>query len=388
MTMTPEELLAGPRGRRLCLEWARTCEELSRGAEDECPLITALVATDRAADPGTAAMLVAVERRWWLPGPLARVQARRAAHRAADTRPPSSTELAGILERVPLREPDTVQTLRALSDATACARYWQPPDGQDLAAALPELRGPLLRVAEAILSSPAAAWWDSGIDRDAQWAQTFVGTGERPLFPERDVREVLDEWRAGVEPSEQWFRTWYDEHPGEDIGGSWWSIAGSELTSTTRAVPGGVPFGLWCVEDSMDPDPVLTQSVAVPEGARVLEVHGGADWVDLCRSHPLDVTWSRRCCWSQFTDWGGHWVIPDWRAVGLEWDAVHLTVSAWLSSAGRALDLGEGRASVIAGWDPDRAFWLCDVGPEDEVVEWRREQSERCGGAEVWHRAT
>lgn len=63
-------------------------------------------------------------------------------------------------------------------------------------------------------------------------------------------------------------------------------------------------------------------------------------------------------------------------------------MSAWLSAAGRALDLGDGRASVIAGWDPDRTFWLCDVAPEGGVVEWRREQSERCGGAEVWHRAT
>lgn len=378
--MTPEELLAGPRGRRLCLEWARMCEELALGSTGEHPLRSALF------DVGTKGL-----------APGNGLVVFREDH-AGDTGvdpvhspppPTSSTELAGILERVPLREPDLEETLRALADTTAFAMYWQPPDGQDLVAAIPELRGPLLRVAEAILSSPPAAWWDSGIDRDAQWAQTFVEIGERPLFPVRSTPVVLDEWRAGIEPNGQWFRTWYDEHPGEEISGSWWSIAGFELTSTTRAVPGGAPFGLWCVEDSMDPDRVLTQPVAIPAGARVLEIHGEADWVDLCRSHPLDVTWSRRGSWSQFTDWGGRWVIPDWRAVGLEWEAVHLTVSAWLSAAGRALDVGEGRASVIAGWDPDRTFWLRDVEPTGEIVQWQREQSERSGGAEeAWSRET
>ncbi len=54
-------------------------------------------------------------------------------------------------------------------------------------------------------------------------------------------------------------------------------------------------------------------------------------------THPLDVTRSRDQYWPDVT--GGHkpWFIPDWLAVSRDYDAVHLSVLAYLSTAGRAL---------------------------------------------------
>ena len=67
--------------------------------------------------------------------------------------------------------------------------------------------------------------------------------------------------------------------------------------------------------------------------------------------------------------------MPDWPSVAGDWDAVHLTVRCYLTTAGRALDVDSERASVLAGWDPDATFWLNDVlrlaGP---ATHWQRNQ--------------
>ena len=49
-----------------------------------------------------------------------------------------------------------------------------------------------------------------------------------------------------------------------------------------------------------------------------------------------------------------------------EVDAVHLTVDAYLSAAGRALPVelpagGAPACTVLAGWDPDVTWWISDV---------------------------
>lgn len=414
MTMTPDDLVAGPRGRRFCLEWVLACEDAevarlgdafwdtpgkgSGNVSGEAPTTLRKMLFDAEVSEDSSRLFVAVESRVWLPAFLGRLRAahltRLARRRADSAEPPSSAEMAGALRGIPRATPDGLALLRALARAADNARYWQPADVEDRILALPELREGLLEVAASVLASPAASWWDTGIVREDQWAQTFVDLAERPLFPVRRAAEVLEAWRAGIARTEESHRTWYAEHPGERLSGSWWSIEGFELASTTRRVAGvaGVggtggagaagggggaggrePFGLWCVEDSMGPEELVTQEVAVPRGSRVLEIVDEGDWVDLCHRFPLDVTWSRRGCWEEFTDWRGAWVIPDWLAVSGEWDAVHLTVSAWLSAAGRVLDLGEGRASMIAGWDPDRTFWLRDVVPVGGTLTWERE---------------
>jgi hypothetical protein len=55
-------------------------------------------------------------------------------------------------------------------------------------------------------------------------------------------------------------------------------------------------------------------------------------------------------------------------------------VRGYLMTAGRALEVDDGRATVLAGWDPDATFWLNDVlrlaGPptywQCDDGDWRR----------------
>ena len=113
--------------------------------------------------------------------------------------------------------------------------------------------------------------------------------------------------------------------------------------------------------------------VDVPAGARVLELTRPEDVVALVEAFPLEVTASRQRDWSETTGRSGRWLVPDHRAVADVYDGVHLTVLGWAASAGRALPVGDGTATVLAGWDPDATYWLTDaVTVRGPGVRWRR----------------
>ena len=68
------------------------------------------------------------------------------------------------------------------------------------------------------------------------------------------------------------------------------------------------------------------------------------------------------------------WLIPDYAAVAADWDAVHVTVAGYLTTAGIAIPADDGACTILAGWDPDATWWLNDVlsltsPPED----WRED---------------
>lgn len=70
-------------------------------------------------------------------------------------------------------------------------------------------------------------------------------------------------------------------------------------------------------------------------------------------------------------------MIPDWPRVAGDYDGVHLSVAGYLGTAGRAIDVGDGWASVLAGWNPDETVWLHDdvtVLHPDEYA-WRVDDS-------------
>ena len=129
------------------------------------------------------------------------------------------------------------------------------------------------------------------------------------------------------------------------------------IVRTTRALGANGPARLWFEEDSFRDD----AAVAVPvdgHPARVIEITGPDDWAALCRQHPLDVSAARRHDWYRVTGRVGSWVIPDWRSVAAEADAVHLTVLGYLTAATRPIDVDGERATVLAGWNPDETFWF------------------------------
>ena len=63
--------------------------------------------------------------------------------------------------------------------------------------------------------------------------------------------------------------------------------------------------------------------------------------------------------------------------VAQNFDAVHLTVAGYLSTAGLAVPVENDQMTVLAGWDPDQTFWLTDVEQAESAVQaWGYDQNE------------
>lgn len=340
MAVDPAALLAGPRGRRLCLEFSRAQHVETQEAGQ---LGEAIIYAAYDLDPGRG-----TSRVMFGPG--------------VDHGPPSYSpdDIAQLLGALPLAQPDERTLLHALAAAVDAARYWQEPDGEDILAAAPELRVPLARVGNLIADSPHSAWWSTPLERAAQWVVDFAGTHAEDAAT-RSVAETLERWHAAQVDEEIVAERDRPADPGAAWSGTWWSKPPSGLTRTTRPLNGGGPAGLWLVEDSLGWEWASAHQIRVPRHAQVYEIECPEAWADLCRRYPLEVTASRRHDWYRITAHSGRWVIPDWEQVGKDFDAVHLTVAGYLATAGRALPVEDDLMTVLAGWDPDQTYWLTEI---------------------------
>ncbi len=341
------ELLSGPRGRRLCLSLA------ARAGYD---VSIALMQLARELDPQ--------------PGSTRTVALARISHGEVPVLPDplSVEEFARLLPYRASRVLTADDIANALDEAVGNARYWQPLDGEDVLAAHPAVRSALEPIARALLSSPHTADWQDPAAR-RQWRVAWGDARPRGL----PTASLLQEWADRTRADEVRSRSDRPVEPGAGSSGEWWSTPGS-VPSTVGVTPRG--FDL--VEDHLGWESATVIPLALGE-RRVLELRAAEDWAALCRAHPLDVSASRRHDWFRVTDRDGAWVLPDWQAVSAEWDAVHLSVSAYLALAGRVIPIDGERASLIAGWSPDTTFWLTEPPRSDAPAEqWRRDDS---GGA-------
>ncbi len=118
------------------------------------------------------------------------------------------------------------------------------------------------------------------------------------------------------------------------------------------------------------------------------EIDGPHAWTRLVDRYPLDVTNARRHDWYRTTGRAGIWRIPDWVAVAAEWDAVHLSVAGYLTTATRALTLADKHAAtMLAGWDPDQTWWLTDILAATPRPEMWQPDHDGTGSRSAWHRA-
>jgi hypothetical protein len=262
--------------------------------------------------------------------------------------------------------------LAHLADAVAHARYWQAPDDEDVLLTDARIAAALRRVADAVVASPSWQWWTSPLDVQAQAHVQW--TGEYATEPPRltGASDRLRDWRRETVEDEHRAQERPDD-PAAPWSGRWWSTpAEGRAVTTSRARPGLGATQLVLVEDDLGWAEARVTPLRPAAGARVYEIDGPRAWADLVDRHPLEVSRSRRHDWWRTTGRDGRWYIPDWHAVAADHDAVHLTVAAYLATAGRALDV-EGGATVLAGWDPDATIWLSDaLAPAGDPVAWER----------------
>jgi len=295
---TPDsaELLAGPRGRRLCWE-----------------LLDARPLPFRVRGPEAAALV------------------QRAVERAV-------TELSSG------DGPRPVKLREALRRSVDAAMYWQPPDDDDYSLREADLKASLTPVAEALLNAPPTNWWTTPIAFEDQRYTQFLSNDEEAGPPRLSgAVERLRAWRAAQERRNadcRKIREGLDPQvPAEDFEittGTWWSTPNRwDVPMTTRELPDTGPVGLWLIEDSPGWDLAACWPVAPERPVRVFEINGPQSWADLVRRHALDVTDSRQPDWKRTTGRVGSWLIPDWSSVVPEFDAVHVTVYGYLTTAGR-----------------------------------------------------
>jgi hypothetical protein len=266
-------------------------------------------------------------------------------------------------------ESDTL-LLECMSESVEAARYWQEPDHLDVALANPRFATALGRVAEAISTSPASAWWSSELDLENQifldWTDGDVTV---PTFQNADI--LLQHWRAEVDASRS--------------GGTWWSIPlwlylqgdkeyealRPRVAATTRSLPHAGSVGLLLEEDGGGPSEAVCWNVRPRQQARPFEIDNAADWLELVENYGIDVTGARARSWSQATGFEGRCMLPDWSVIANDYDVVHLTMNGYLTTSGRLLQAGPACATFLAGWSPDTSYWLTDIlEARDPAVIW------------------
>ncbi|MFC4242384.1 2'-5' RNA ligase family protein [Gryllotalpicola reticulitermitis] len=343
-----EALLAGPRGRRLCLEFAQRDE----GAAGVAELRRLLFWAGRRLGPRNGAAVSAFQGR------------------AAEGEPdPSIADIGEALAAVPLPVVDDVGLMHALAESVVWARYWQGADETDLVLERAELLPALGRVAKHIADSPATRWWTAPSGRE-QWRVAFHETDGRAVPAPIEPAQVLSSWAAAFADERDRAARERPSDVTANFSGAWWSTPPRRLLASTRRVADLAPVGLGAVEDDLGWTAAAVSRGEIAGSPRIYEISDADAWAALCARYPLDATAARRHDWYRATGRDGAWVIPDWPRVARDYDAVHLTVAAYLEAAGRALPVRSGAATVIAGWTPDQTYWLRDAPHAAGTSQW------------------
>ncbi|MFT3887071.1 MAG: hypothetical protein QM713_02750 [Arachnia sp.] len=342
--LTAEHLLAGPRGRRMLLQFAVESERAA-SPDSTGPLGSSVFdASYRLAKLNGHA----VYRFEWGPG------ADDSDHIPNVFPDDVTNALGGVRLIAP-----TAELLRScLAQSVDAAMYWQEPDGDDLLTAIPSVREALGRVAEWVASSASASWLSTAIDRENQWELHWHDADtHRP----QSTHSVLDAWRTETIATET------------DAHGSayWWSTPPNGLPVSCGSLPDGAPSGLWFVEDTVGWKKADARRVEVPTSAAIYEIRSADDWATLCRRHPIEVTSQKRHVWQETTGRTGRWAVPDWSRVAKHYDAVHLSYTGYLSAAGVSIPVDDETASLIAGWNPDATYWFTDITHTGDPIAWR-----------------
>lgn len=282
---------------------------------------------------------------------------------------------------------DDIALLTGLIAAVGSAEYWTEPCSEDRGFAGGAAREALRPVAEAVVAAaraPDMRWWTAPVDRGGQRYTQFLGRHELPEPRLSGAAELAGAWLADARVDKR-SAPGRPEEDSVPYGGQWWSgPALSRVPVTTRALPALGAARLALTEGGFGWRSARCWPVVPQDRAGVYEVRDPGSWAELVGRYPLDVSESRHHDWRRVTGWACRWLIPDYAAVAADWDAVHVCVAGYLTTAGIAIPVGDGASTMLAGWDPDATWWLTDVlslagAPQD----WRADRQAPLGWAQA-----
>lgn len=247
MTPSIDLLLQGPRGRRLCLELAMELDQEVR---------TAVFWLVYELDSGRGTSRVVLS-------------AVSSADMQAEPPAPSLEGLAARLRSLDFSDLQESQVQGALERSIDSARYWQPPDGEDVLAGLPEVAEALSPAAEQFIASPRMQWcWQP---RQAeQWEIDWRHADDPAPLP-KNSGKTLTEWARKERAEELMAARDRPSDPTANVSGTWWSIPHGLIQTV-----GQLPAGLSLVEDSLGWEHATT--IPVRGSGKVLEIKTAEDW--------------------------------------------------------------------------------------------------------------
>ena len=209
-----------------------------------------------------------------------------------------------------------------------------------IAADLPALAREKSSEARAVLEHPGTAWWFDDIDLDAQ-AWVSIDWTSPPLKFIYGTPPDTMAWQRPRNPSGRWER--YAQKP--LYGNSTSTLYGPHLTSELVGLHDRVG-------DYMCEFPLAWWTMRFMEEVRVFEVHGPADWHDLCVRYPAKGTEDDR-------------LVPNWGAVSEEWDGVHLSLGGLLTAEQNRYESAAGW-TMLDSWHAEQTYWLRALKTETE----------------------
>lgn len=184
--------------------------------------------------------------------------------------------------------------------------------------------------ARALIEHPGAAWWFDDVDLRAQTWLSVHGTLDKFIY---GTPPDAMAWRRPENPSRDWER--YAQKPlGNQITST---LYGPHLTSKLLAYDKRTG-------DYYCEFPLAWWSIRFTEDVRVFEVHGPADWHDLCVRYPARGTEDDR-------------LVPNWGAVSEEWDGVHLSFGGLLTAEQNRCESPAGW-TMLDTWHAEQTYWL------------------------------
>ena len=223
-------------------------------------------------------------------------------------------------------------------------------------------------------------------DAPAKIAAAYRQAEQRASIAEAVAERFANQLGAPLErTAQQW---WTDGNPGvetlapvfqrfDDVYGAG-EFTWAGLWTATDPPPEVLlqMVGAWEIETG----PVERWWFPVRPEARVFEIHRPADWAQLVTTYPhpakphpgwelpgvnqhrhliaplLTASEQR----AARTSVGRH-LVPDWRSVAADYDAIHLSWAGFITAEGCIIDLDDGDIAMLRYWFSERTLWLADA---------------------------